>query len=194
MTFPARKPDAGKAKNLWPCSTSNSNKNQNQFFLQYFHLFIIMTITNVFFTGSIPKLVWVNRKYRVLRNQCKKGKNIDNKATTSPLLSFHKVWHSSKTQILLVSTQIKNFFFNSSNIELCICRCMKQYKVNFQYLMTKRLCKTYMKIIPKYIQVPPILNFLYSSFSTAWVIYFTARIISTFISISTFPKKDCYFM
>ena len=148
-----------------------------------------MTIRNVFFTGSIPKVLQVNRKYRVLRNQCKKGKNIDNKATTSPLLSFHKVWHSSKTQILLVSTQIKNFFFNSSNIELCICRCMKQYKVNFQYLMTKRLCKTYMKIKPKYIQVPPILNFLYGSFSTAWVIYFTARIISTFISISTFPKK-----
>ena len=55
--------------------------------------------------------------------------------------------------------------------------------------MTKRFCKTYIKTIPKYIQVPPILNFLYGSFSTAWVIYLTARIISTFISISTFPKK-----
>ena len=194
MAFPARKPEAGKAKNSSPCSTSDSNKNQKQFFLQYSYLFIIMTIRNVFFTGSIPKVLQVNRKYRVLRNQCKKGKNIDHKATTSPLLSFHKVWRSSKTQILLVSTQIKNFFFNSSNIELCICRCMKQYKVNFQYLMTKRLCKTYMKIIPKYIQVPPILNFLYGSFSSAWVIYLTVSIISTFISISTFPKKDCYFM
>ena len=55
--------------------------------------------------------------------------------------------------------------------------------------MTKRFCKTYIKTIPKYIEVPPILNFLYGSFSAAWVIYFTARIISTFISISTFPKK-----
>ena len=101
--------------------------------------------------------------------------NIDHKATTSLLLSFHKVWRSSKTQILLVSTQIKSFFFNSSNIELDIYRCMKKYKVNFQYLMTKRFCKTYLKTIPKYIQVPPILNFLYGSFSTAWVIYLTVR-------------------
>ena len=36
--------------------------------------------------------------------------------------------------------------------------------------MTKRFCKTYIKTIPKYIEVPPILNFLYGSFSTAWVI------------------------
>ena len=27
MAFPARKPEAGKAKNSWPCSTSDSNKN-----------------------------------------------------------------------------------------------------------------------------------------------------------------------
>ena len=49
--------------------------------------------------------------------------------------------------------------------------------------MTKRFCKTYIKTIPKYIEVPPILNFLYGSFSAAWVIYFTARIISTLIRI-----------
>ena len=49
--------------------------------------------------------------------------------------------------------------------------------------MTKRFCKTYIKTIPKYIEVPPILNFLYGSFSAAWVIYFTARIISTLICI-----------
>ena len=55
--------------------------------------------------------------------------------------------------------------------------------------MTKRFCKTYIKTIPKCIEVPPILNFLYGSFSTAWVIYLTARVIPTFISISTFPKK-----
>ena len=55
--------------------------------------------------------------------------------------------------------------------------------------MTKRFCKTYIKTIPKYIEVPPILNFLYASFSAAWVIYLTARIIFTFVSISTFPKK-----
>ena len=60
--------------------------------------------------------------------------------------------------------------------------------------MTKRFCKTYIKTIPKHIQVPPILNFLYGSFSTAWVIYLTAGIISTFISTSTFPKKNCHFM
>ena len=56
-------------------------------------------------------------------------------------------------------------------------------------LPSKRFCKTYIKTILKYIQVPPILNFLYGSFSTAWVIHLTARIISTFISISIFPKK-----
>ena len=110
-------------------------------------------------------------------------------AATSPLLSFHKVWRSIETQILLVSTHTKTFFFNSSNIELCLYRCMKKYKVNFQYLMTKQFCKTYIKTILKYIQVPPILNFLYGSFSTAWLIHLTARIISTFISISIFPKK-----
>ena len=49
--------------------------------------------------------------------------------------------------------------------------------------MTKRFCKTYIKTIPKYIEVPPILNFLYGSFSAAWVIYFTVRIISTLIRI-----------
>ena len=49
--------------------------------------------------------------------------------------------------------------------------------------MTKRFCKTYIKTIPKYIEVPSILNFLYGSFSAAWVIYFTARIISTLIRI-----------
>ena len=49
--------------------------------------------------------------------------------------------------------------------------------------MTKRFCKTYIKTIAKYIEVPPILNFLYGSFSAAWVIYFTARIISTLIRI-----------
>ena len=27
MAFPARKPEAGKTKNSWPCSTSDSNKN-----------------------------------------------------------------------------------------------------------------------------------------------------------------------
>ena len=35
MAFPARKPEAGKAKNSWPCSTSD--------------LLIILTIRNVFF-------------------------------------------------------------------------------------------------------------------------------------------------
>ena len=51
MAFPARKPEAGKAKSSWPCSTSNSNKNvKKQFFYKlYFYLFIIMTIRNVFF-------------------------------------------------------------------------------------------------------------------------------------------------
>ena len=58
--------------------------------------------------------------------------------------------------------------------------------------MTKQFCKPYVKTIAKYYQVPPILNFLYGSFSTAWVIYLTARIISTFISIFTFQKKNCY--
>ena len=37
----------------------------------------------------------------------------------------------------------------------------------------------------KYIQVPPILNFLYGSFSSAWVIYLTVRIISTFVSVKS---------
>ena len=51
MAFPAQKPEAGKAKNSWPCSTSNSNKNvKKQFFYKlYFYLFIIMTIRNIFF-------------------------------------------------------------------------------------------------------------------------------------------------
>ena len=57
--------------------------------------------------------------------------------------------------------------------------------------MIKRIRTTYVKTIAKYIQVPPIPNFLYSPFSTAWVIYLTARIISTFMSISTFQKKLC---
>ena len=34
---------------------------------------------------------------------------------------------------------------------------------------------------------------LYASFSAAWVIYLTARIILTFVSISTFPKKKLSF-
>ena len=59
--------------------------------------------------------------------------------------------------------------------------------------MITRFCKTYIKTIAKYIQVPPILNLLYSSFSTAWGIYLTARIISTFISISIF-QKNCHFV
>ena len=61
--------------------------------------------------------------------------------------------------------------------------------------MTKRFCKTYIKTIPKYIEVPPILNFLYGSFSAAWVIYFTARIISTLIRIYIhISKKNCHFI
>ena len=73
---------------------------------------------------------------------------------------------------------------------LCRYRCMKYlYKVNFEYLIIKRICKTYIKTIAKYIQVPPILNFFYSSFSTLWLIYLTAKIISTLISISTIDKK-----
>ena len=74
---------------------------------------------------------------------------------------------------------------------LCMYRCMKYLcKVNFEeYLIIKRICKTYIKTIAKYIQVPPMLNFLCSSFSALWLIYLTARINSTFISISTIQKK-----
>ena len=49
--------------------------------------------------------------------------------------------------------------------------------------MTKRFYKPYIKTILKYIEVTPILNFLYGSFSATWVIYCTARIISTLIRI-----------
>ena len=59
--------------------------------------------------------------------------------------------------------------------------------------MTKRFCKTYIKTIPKYIEVPPILNFLYGSFSAAWVIYFTVRIISTLIRIYMHISKKKLF-
>ena len=41
--------------------------------------------------------------------------------------------------------------------------------------MTKQFGKTYIKTIAKYKQVPPMLNFLYGSFSTVWVIYLTAK-------------------
>ena len=45
--------------------------------------------------------------------------------------------------------------------------------------MTKRFCKTYIKTIPKYQR----------NIQPHGVIYLTARIISTFIFISTFPKQ-----
>ena len=36
MAFSARKPEARKAKNSWPCFTSDSNKNYRQFFFTIF--------------------------------------------------------------------------------------------------------------------------------------------------------------
>ena len=55
--------------------------------------------------------------------------------------------------------------------------------------MTKQFCKTYIKTIAKYKQVPPILNFLYGSFSTAWVIYLTEDHFYFHIYIHISKKK-----
>ena len=52
MAFPARKPEAGKAKNSRPSSTSDGNKNYKQFRYNI-STYLLLTIRNV----SIPKVL-----------------------------------------------------------------------------------------------------------------------------------------
>ena len=52
MAFPARKPEAGKAKNSQPSSTSDGNKNYKQFRYNI-STYLLLTIRNV----SIPKVL-----------------------------------------------------------------------------------------------------------------------------------------
>ena len=121
--------------------SQKTRSREGQEFLAMFYKWTAIRSRNNFSTIFLPIYYYGNQRcifYRIntksslgkqkiqsFKKLVQQREKTDHKATTSPLLSFHKVWCSRETQILLVSTQIKNFFFNSSNIEVCIYRCMK---------------------------------------------------------------------
>ena len=56
MAFPPRKPEAEKAKNLSPCSTSDSNKNEKQLFYNISIYLLLWQLEMYFLQDQYQKL------------------------------------------------------------------------------------------------------------------------------------------